>query len=95
VLGGKDCEAVSKTPAHQEKFNIGQGIEVTALHTPCHTQDSICWYMEDKSKGEKVVFTGDTLFHGGQEPTTFIKRILIVQDAASSSREHLNKCILH
>ncbi|EXJ78490.1 hydroxyacylglutathione hydrolase [Capronia coronata CBS 617.96] len=65
VIGGKGCEAVTKTPAHGSKFNIGKNIQVTALHTPCHTQDSICWYMEDQSTGERVVFTGDTLFIGG------------------------------
>ena len=64
MIAGKDSEAVTKTPAHKETFKIGQGITVTALHTPCHTQDSICWYMEDGS--EKVVFTGDTLFIGGK-----------------------------
>lgn len=64
MIGGKDCEAVTKTPGHKESFKIGQGITVTALHTPCHTQDSICWYMEDGD--DRVVFTGDTLFIGGK-----------------------------
>jgi len=63
VIGGKDCQAVTKTPKHEETFKIGQGISVRALHTPCHTQDSICWFMEDGK--DKVVFTGDTLFIGG------------------------------
>ena len=66
MIGGKDCEAVTRTPAHKETFKIGQGITVTALHTPCHTQDSICWYMQDADDGSKVVFTGDTLFIGGE-----------------------------
>lgn len=65
IVGGKDCQAVSDTPADRSKFSIGKNIEVTALYTPCHTQDSICWFMEDKSKDERVVFTGDTLFIGG------------------------------
>ena len=65
VIGGKDCEAVTKTPGHNESFKIGENIEVTALHTPCHTQDSICWYMQDKKADERAVFTGDTLFIGG------------------------------
>lgn len=65
IVGGKDCQAVSETPADGSKFKIGQNIEVTALYTPCHTQDSICWFMEDKSKDERAVFTGDTLFIGG------------------------------
>ena len=63
VIGGKDCEVVTRTPKHDETFKIGSGITVKALHTPCHTQDSICWFMEDGT--EKVVFTGDTLFIGG------------------------------
>src|SRR5690606_1644782 len=40
-------------------------IEITALHTPCHTQDSICYYAVDKNTSEKAVFTGDTLFIAG------------------------------
>ena len=63
MIGGKDCQAVTKTPKHEETFKIGQRITVRALHTPCHTQDSICWFMEDGQ--DKVVFTGDTLFVGG------------------------------
>ncbi|KAL8908143.1 MAG: hypothetical protein Q9207_000966 [Kuettlingeria erythrocarpa] len=62
VIGGKDCDQVTKTPKHDETFKIGQNISARALHTPCHTQDSICWLMEDGD--EKVVFTGDTLFIG-------------------------------
>lgn len=34
-----------------------------ALHTPCHTQDSICYFLEDGD--QRAVFTGDTLFTGG------------------------------
>lgn len=56
---------MSETPKHNATFKIGENIKVTALHTPCHTQDSICWFMEDAKSGEKVVFTGDTLFIGG------------------------------
>lgn len=51
------------TPAHEEKLKIGD-IDVTALHTPCHTQDSICWFMQDGQ--HKAVFTGDTLFISGE-----------------------------
>ena len=65
VIGGKQCEAVTRTPKDGETFKIGEGISVKALHTPCHTQDSICWFMEDSSA--RVVFTGDTLFIGGEE----------------------------
>ncbi|KZF26629.1 hydroxyacylglutathione hydrolase [Xylona heveae TC161] len=63
VIGGKDCERVTETPKHGSTFNIGKSIKVTALHTPCHTQDSICYFFEDGS--DRAVFTGDTLFIGG------------------------------
>lgn len=63
IIGGKDCDNVTKTPAHGETFTIGEGIKVKALHTPCHTQDSICYLFEDGN--DKAVFTGDTLFIGG------------------------------
>jgi glyoxylase-like metal-dependent hydrolase (beta-lactamase superfamily II) len=62
VIGGKDCDKVTKTPSHSSTFTVGE-VKVTALHTPCHTQDSICYFFEDGS--EKAVFTGDTLFIGG------------------------------
>ncbi|PTB41955.1 hypothetical protein M441DRAFT_67495 [Trichoderma asperellum CBS 433.97] len=62
IIGGKDCEGVTKTPQHGETFQIGD-ISVRAVHTPCHTQDSICYYMEDSTG--KAVFTGDTLFVSG------------------------------
>ncbi|KAM5342608.1 hypothetical protein ACJ41O_013574 [Fusarium nematophilum] len=62
IIGGKDCDGVTKTPGHGETFKLG-GITVKGVHTPCHTQDSICFFMEDGS--EKAVFTGDTLFIGG------------------------------
>lgn len=63
VTGGKDCEAVTKTPRHGEEFQVGQKISVKALHTPCHTQDSICYFFQDGD--DRAVFTGDTLFIAG------------------------------
>lgn len=46
-------------------MSLGGNVAIRALHTPCHTQDSICYYAEDKTSGDKVVFTGDTLFIAG------------------------------
>jgi hydroxyacylglutathione hydrolase len=63
----KDSVAVSSTPANNSSFNLGS-IKITALYTPCHTQDSISWFFEDPNSTtgpKKAVFTGDTLFHGG------------------------------
>lgn len=53
---------MTKTPKHEEVFKLGD-ISVKGIHTPCHTQDSICYYLEDGA--EKAVFTGDTLFISG------------------------------
>lgn len=65
IIAGKDSPLVTQTPAHGSKFPLGDNITITALHTPCHTQDSICYYMEDTRKNQRVVFTGDTLFIAG------------------------------
>lgn len=65
IIGGKDCEGVTKTPQHNEEFKLGD-ITVKGIHTPCHTQDSICFFMEDH--GDKAIFTGDTLFNSGRPP---------------------------
>ncbi|TVY80053.1 putative hydroxyacylglutathione hydrolase [Fusarium oxysporum f. sp. cubense] len=62
IIGGKDCEGVTKTPGHGETFKLGD-ITFKGVHTPCHTQDSICFFVEDGK--DKAVFTGDTLFIGG------------------------------
>lgn len=64
IIGGRDCDKVTRTPKHGDTFMIGEGIKVKALHTPCHTQDSICYLFEDGN--ERAVFTGDTLFIGGE-----------------------------
>ncbi|KAG5790774.1 hypothetical protein H9Q69_010171 [Fusarium xylarioides] len=62
IIGGKDCDGVTKTPGHSETFKLGD-ITFKGVHTPCHTQDSICFFVEDGK--DKAVFTGDTLFIGG------------------------------
>ena len=73
IIGGRDCDGVTKTPAHKETFKIGDRVLVTALHTPCHTQDSICYYMEDGN--QRSVFTGDTLFIGGKKEEQSIESV--------------------
>ncbi|KAI5797048.1 glyoxylase [Pyronema domesticum] len=62
VIGGVKCHLKTETPSHESTFKVGE-LVVKALHTPCHTQDSICYYVEDGN--DKAVFTGDTLFIGG------------------------------
>jgi hydroxyacylglutathione hydrolase len=72
VIGGKDCAKVDQVPGHGDTFKVGDNIKVTAYHTPCHTQDSICYLFEDGQ--DRAVFTGDTLFIGGQTSTSPLDR---------------------
>lgn len=65
IIGGVNSELVTYTPSHQEVIDLGDNVSITALHTPCHTQDSICYYVKDTENGDRAVFTGDTLFTSG------------------------------
>lgn len=65
VVGGKDCPLVAHTPKDQELWKLGENINIQALHTPCHTQDSVCFAFTDHKSGDRAVFTGDTLFIAG------------------------------
>lgn len=93
IIGGKDCQKVNVTPQHGNIFSIGS-IAVKALHTPCHTQDSICYFMQDGD--EKVVFTGDTLFHGGESFSSYSdivgEMLNCGQAAADSSKAPARRC---
>ncbi|KAI5124342.1 hypothetical protein M0805_008949 [Coniferiporia weirii] len=50
-----------------DEFTISKQLSIKCFATPCHTQDSICYYVTDKAKPTEpgAVFTGDTLFLGG------------------------------
>lgn len=63
--GSQTAPAITKVVKDKDEFKIGENIEIRALQTPCHTQDSICFYAHDTKTGDKGVFTGDTLFRGG------------------------------
>lgn len=65
IIAGKDSPLVTYTPSHEEVIALGDNLSITALHTPCHTQDSICYFVKDVATGDKAVFTGDTLFTSG------------------------------
>ncbi|KZO99434.1 hydroxyacylglutathione hydrolase [Calocera viscosa TUFC12733] len=68
VIGGSTAvPALTKKVEDGDEFTIGEDISVKCLATPCHTQDSICYYATSKSKPEQpgLVFTGDTLFQAG------------------------------
>ncbi|KAK6197512.1 beta-lactamase-like protein [Scheffersomyces amazonensis] len=65
IIAGKESSLVTYTPSNKEVIDLGDHLSITALHTPCHTQDSICYYVLDTKTKEKAVFTGDTLFTSG------------------------------
>jgi glyoxylase-like metal-dependent hydrolase (beta-lactamase superfamily II) len=48
---------LGQTLPYPEKLQIA-GLEITVLHTPGHTQGSVCLMVED------TIFSGDTLFAG-------------------------------
>lgn len=52
--------AIDQSPAAGDKVKAG-GLEAKVLHTPGHTEGSICLYFEP----EKRLIAGDTLFAGG------------------------------
>ncbi|GAA5857527.1 hypothetical protein JCM8547_009322 [Rhodosporidiobolus lusitaniae] len=62
--GDKGVSATTDVVGDGHKFKIGS-LDVTAIYTPCHTRDHICYFVEDKEKNERGVFTGDTLFISG------------------------------
>ncbi|KAF5372961.1 hypothetical protein D9758_001685 [Tetrapyrgos nigripes] len=65
--GSNQSPALTKIVTDKEEFTLGDNIAVKCLATPCHTQDSICYHVTDKTKQNDAggVFTGDTLFIGG------------------------------
>ncbi|KAI8998766.1 hydroxyacylglutathione hydrolase [Trametes punicea] len=67
--GSHKIPALTNQVKDKDEFNVA-GIHVRCLATPCHTQDSICYYVTDRSGGGGAahpggVFTGDTLFVAG------------------------------
>ena len=65
VMGEQSpVDIVSMRVADGEKVTI-EGLAMTAMHTPGHTDDSYCFRMDDR------VFTGDTLLIRGTGRTDF------------------------
>ncbi|PWN32522.1 Metallo-hydrolase/oxidoreductase [Meira miltonrushii] len=77
IYGGSDqVEKVNKIVGKGDSFPLfeGSSINVKTYPTPCHTQDSTAFFLEDsKAKStnvdqqqyQRAVFTGDTLFISG------------------------------
>ncbi|TFY60697.1 hypothetical protein EVJ58_g4974 [Rhodofomes roseus] len=67
IYGGSDkVPALTQLVKDKDEFKVGDGISVRCLATPCHTQDSICYYVTSSASSHPGgVFTGDTLFVAG------------------------------
>ncbi|KAI3961139.1 hypothetical protein MKX01_035725 [Papaver californicum] len=49
---------------NHDRMSLGTHINITALHTPCHTKGHISYYVTTKDEDIPAVFTGDTLVYG-------------------------------
>lgn len=65
-----------------EVFKLGE-ITITALHTPGHTLESVCYLLKDKNGKDYALFSGDTLFLGD------VGRPDLAQKAANMTQEQL------
>lgn len=71
IWAGSDTPVMNTLVKDGSQFKIGENINVRCLATPCHTQDSIAFYLEDAraevpaDEVKRGVFTGDTLFVSG------------------------------
>lgn len=64
VYGGDDrIGALTDKVKQNDEIRLGN-LTIRCLFTPCHTTGHICYYI-DSPKGQRAVFTGDTLFSGG------------------------------
>jgi glyoxylase-like metal-dependent hydrolase (beta-lactamase superfamily II) len=61
LLGERLPPSGVRTIEAGETLDAGGGVRLQALHTPGHSLDSLCYYLED----EGVLFTGDTILGEG------------------------------
>lgn len=64
ICGSHSSPGATDIPKHLQEYKLGD-LKVKCIRTPCHTQDSVCYYVADPQTGEKAIFTGDTLFTAG------------------------------
>jgi hydroxyacylglutathione hydrolase len=65
-----------------EVFMLGE-LTITVLHTPGHTQESVCYLLKDNHGKNHALFSGDTLFLGD------VGRPDLAQKASNISKEEL------
>ncbi|KAJ1546394.1 hypothetical protein HK096_005120 [Nowakowskiella sp. JEL0078] len=62
---GPRISGLTREVFDRKSIYFTDSIKITPLFTPCHTTDSVSYYVQDNVTGEGVVFTGDTLFIAG------------------------------
>ncbi|CCF57594.1 hypothetical protein KAFR_0C06030 [Kazachstania africana CBS 2517] len=64
VAGSTESQGATEIPEHLQRYKLGN-LDILCIRTPCHTQDSVCYYVKDPETNEHALFTGDTLFTAG------------------------------
>ncbi|SCV06146.1 LANO_0H23112g1_1 [Lachancea nothofagi CBS 11611] len=64
ISGSHTSPGATDIPKHLQEYSLGD-LKIRCIRTPCHTQDSLCYYVSDPQTGERCIFTGDTLFIAG------------------------------
>ncbi|SCU77787.1 LADA_0A02212g1_1 [Lachancea dasiensis] len=64
ICGSHTSPGATDIPKNLQEYTLGD-LTIRCIRTPCHTQDSVCYYVSDPQTGEKCIFTGDTLFTAG------------------------------
>ena len=65
--------SVDNVVKHNDQFNPESGMTIKAIHTPGHSEGSVCYYFNEM----KTLFTGDVIFLPGELPiyTSYVKCI--------------------
>lgn len=64
ICGSRVSPGATEIPDHLQEYQLGN-LKIKCIRTPCHTQDSVCYFAKDADTGEQCIFTGDTLFTAG------------------------------
>lgn len=44
---------------------LGSSVQIRTISAPCHTSGHVLFYAQDSATGQRVLFSGDTIFIGG------------------------------
>ncbi|WFD35112.1 hypothetical protein MCUN1_001961 [Malassezia cuniculi] len=68
IYGGKGVKSVTNVISDGDKFTLfgdsGAAVQVTGLATPCHTRDSICFFVEDERSESDLANVGAGIQEG-------------------------------